>query len=53
MLKKGQGQRGFVDSATLEDYGIGNGCSLDLEVDTTAADGQLEWLVKEGLMLEE
>lgn len=29
-----QGQRALKDSLTLEDYEIGNGSSLDLEVDT-------------------
>ena len=33
MLKR-QGQRALKDGLTLEDYEIGNGSSLDLEVDT-------------------
>ncbi|KAM0794733.1 hypothetical protein BDR22DRAFT_874171 [Usnea florida] len=34
MLFKRQGERPFRDFLTLEDYGISNGSSLDLEVDT-------------------
>ena len=34
MLLKRQGERPFRDFLTLEDYGINNGSSLDLEVDT-------------------
>ncbi|KAK4697572.1 ubiquitin-like protein 5, partial [Lecanoromycetidae sp. Uapishka_2] len=34
MLKR-QGQRPFKDSLTLGDYEIGDGSSLDLEIDTT------------------
>ena len=34
MLLKRQGERPFRDVLTLEDYGINNGSSLDLEVDT-------------------
>lgn len=34
ILLKRQGQRALKDGLTLEDYEIGNGCSLDLEVDT-------------------
>lgn len=33
MLKR-QGERPFKDFITLDDYGIGNGLSLDLEIDT-------------------
>ncbi|KAL8712651.1 MAG: hypothetical protein Q9220_003182 [cf. Caloplaca sp. 1 TL-2023] len=33
MLKR-QGERPFKDMLTLEDYGVGNGVQLDLEVDT-------------------
>ena len=34
MLLKRQGERPLRDFLTLEDYGISNGSSLDLEVDT-------------------
>ena len=34
MLLKRQGERPFRDFLTLEDYGINNGSSLDLEIDT-------------------
>lgn len=34
MLLRRQGERALKDGLTLEDYGIGTGCSLDLEVDT-------------------
>ena len=34
MLLKRQGERPFRDFLTLEDYGVNNGSSLDLEVDT-------------------
>lgn len=34
MLLKRQGECPFRDSLTLEDYGIKDGSSLDLEVDT-------------------
>ncbi|KAA8574921.1 hypothetical protein EYC84_004157 [Monilinia fructicola] len=33
MLKR-QGERPFKDRLTLEDYGVGNGVQLDLEIDT-------------------
>lgn len=33
MLKR-QGERPFKDALTLEDYGVGNGVQLDLELDT-------------------
>ncbi|KAI4192910.1 MAG: hypothetical protein LQ346_004090 [Caloplaca aetnensis] len=35
ILLKRQGMRPFKDALTLEDYEIGNGSSLDMEVDTT------------------
>lgn len=34
ILLKRQGERPFKDQLTLEDYGVGNGVQLDLEVDT-------------------
>ena len=34
MMLERQGQRALKDGLTLEDYEIGDGCSLDLEVDT-------------------
>ncbi|KAF6238882.1 hypothetical protein HO173_002754 [Letharia columbiana] len=34
MTLKRQGERPFKDSLTLEDYEIGNGSALDLEIDT-------------------
>ena len=34
MMLKRQGQRALKDGLTLEDYEVGNGSSLDLEVDT-------------------
>lgn len=34
MLLKRQGERPFRDFLTLEDYGIKDGSSLDLKVDT-------------------
>ena len=34
MMLKRQGERRLKDFLTLEDYAIGNGSSLDLEVDT-------------------
>ena len=34
MMLKRQGERALKDGLTLEDYEIGDGCSLDLEVDT-------------------
>lgn len=34
MMLKRQGERPFKDFLTLDDYGIGNGSSLDLEIDT-------------------
>ena len=33
MLKR-QGERPFKDQLTLEDYGVGNGVQIDLEIDT-------------------
>lgn len=33
MIKR-QGERPFKDALSLEDYGVGNGVQLDLEVDT-------------------
>ncbi len=35
ILLKRQGMRPFRDALTLEDYEIGNGSALDMEVDTT------------------
>ena len=34
MMLKRQGERPFKDFLTLDDYEIGNGSSLDLEIDT-------------------
>ena len=34
IMVKRQGERPFKDALTLEDYGVGNGVQLDLEVDT-------------------
>ena len=34
ILLKRQGERAFKDHLTLEDYGVGNGSQLDLELDT-------------------
>lgn len=34
ILIKRQGERPFKDVLTLEDYGVGNGVQLDLELDT-------------------
>ena len=34
MVLKGQGQRSLEDTLTLEDYEVGNGSWLDLEVGT-------------------
>ncbi len=34
ILLKRQGERPFKDQLTLEDYGVGNGVQLDLEIDT-------------------
>ncbi|CZR58126.1 related to HUB1 Ubiquitin-like protein modifier, may function in modification of Sph1p and Hbt1p [Phialocephala subalpina] len=34
ILLKRQGERPFKDQLTLEDYGVGNGVQIDLEIDT-------------------
>ncbi|KAM3086471.1 hypothetical protein ACMFMG_000603 [Clarireedia jacksonii] len=34
ILLKRQGERPFKDALTLEDYGVGNGVQIDLEIDT-------------------
>lgn len=34
IMVKRQGERPFKDQLTLEDYGVGNGVQLDLELDT-------------------